>query len=112
MLIVEGDDPRAKHVWEAFMMEETPQSASSWDHNLANDVLNAGNADTHSTGNQQISNQSQEGCGPERRLGQPFEVFRAEEELRALETDPILGLCGIPDTACRRTLVGSGTSFD
>lgn len=109
VLIVEENDPRTRHVWEAFMMEETPESASSWDHNLANDVLNTGNADTHSTGNQQILYQSHEGCGPERRLEQPFEVFRVEEELRARETDPILGLCGIPDTACRRTSVGSGT---
>lgn len=88
-----------------------------------------GNADTHSTGNRQrhgisprdqTSDEQEHGAGG---LGPPpttmtkqttrvvFEVCQEEEAQSEgmFTSDPKLSLCGVPDTACRKSLVRSRT---
>ena len=86
-------------------------------------------ADTHSTENRQRhgmspgdqTNHGQEhdagGLGPtittrtKSTTRVAFEVCQGEEVLSEgmFTSDPKLSLCGVPDTACRKTLVGSRT---
>ena len=109
VLLVENSD-QVKQMWESFITEKVEDSDRGWQSNLPNHVLNPGFADTHSTGNRQISDETvvvpHEST---RRLERSFDVFHAQAEMSALSDtleDHALKRCGIPDTACRRTLVG------
>ena len=109
VLLVENSD-QVKQMWESFITEKVEDSDRGWQSNLPNHVLKPGFADTHSTGNRQISDETvvvpHEST---RRLERSFDVFHAQAEMSALSDtleDHALKRCGIPDTACRRTLVG------
>lgn len=103
--------------------------AVTWESETESDVRNPSNADTHSTGNRQrhgisprdqTSHEQEHGAGG---LGPPpttmtkqttrvvFEVCQGEEALSEgmFTSDPKLSLCGVPDTACRKSLVRSRT---
>ena len=108
VMIIEEDDLVSRQMWESFMTEEG-EKLVQWGADMANDVRNAGFADSHSTGNRQRPGESAVVQNDERRP-QPdvFEVFHAEGLLRD-GLDPQLACCGVPDTACRRSLVGKDT---
>lgn len=109
MIVEESDD--VKRMWDIFMTEGTEGSGrsgrTSWDAFGAEDVQNAGFADSHSTGNRQRHGGSVVVRREEtKRILEP-EVLQGEDlGLRGQETfDTTLSVCGVPDTACRRTLV-------
>ena len=106
MIIENGDDPAVKQIWESFITEDYAKT-NQWGEDLPNDVRNQGNADSHSTGNRQRSDEPSVVCHVERRW-QPCEVFQGEV-LLSDGLDSQLAICGVPDTACRRTLVGKDT---
>lgn len=84
----------------------------TWGAELPNDCRNSGNADTHSTGNRQRLDtfpvvQSVDVRRPERDrgVGGSHEAHVSDQFLE----DQCLTTCGVPDTACRKTLVGKDT---
>ena len=116
--IVEDNDPTAQSLWDVFSTDVKDVAENvTWGESTANDVRNAGSADTHSTGNRQrpwqnlvSPKEQQEGLEPEP-FWEQFEVFHEGDVLSAEEIrkDKHLTLCGVPDTACRKTLVGAET---
>lgn len=110
-------------IWEMFRKKSS--KATTWKDQGATGVLNSGFADTHASGNRQRlgdmtlrvtedSNDDQESPTSEKDFDP--DVFQAEEVLSVNEVligevkPPIaLGQCAVPDTACRRTLVGERT---
>lgn len=113
VMIIEDNDPTVQRMWETFVVEDA-EKVVNWDSGLANDVRNAGFADTHATDNRQRSSDdelsvAQKKSQTERRQkSEPFDVFQGQE-LLSEGVDPLLTFCGVPDTACRRTLVGEST---
>lgn len=111
VMIVDEEDPAVQKLWEAFLTEDVSKVVS-WDAGLQDDVRNSGFADSHSTGNRQRCDEPKKPTvvhQSERRLeSEMCDVFSAEDVLSA-DRDPQLSMCGVPDTACRRTLVGSDT---
>lgn len=108
VMLVEDAGPEVARLWDAFQVEEEVTKTVHWKDQLPNDVGNAGNADSHSTGNRQRLGVPPVVHQEVKRRQQPAEVFQAEELLSA-DLDPEHATCGVPDTACRRTLVGSET---
>lgn len=112
VLFVEADE-KTKQLWEAFYVTtESEEKDVTWGSELPNDCRNAGNADTHSTGNRQRDDQSlvvqkEDVRRPERPFCQDgfHEAHLSEQFLN----DSCLATCGVPDTACRKTLVGHET---
>ena len=108
--------------------EKVPKQVA-WKEDMANDVGNAGNADTHATGNRQRveSGAIVASCAEspaEKVPADVLEVTKQDQANRqgqedplneglslegAASSDPFLAECGVPDTACRRTLVGAYT---
>ena len=108
--------------------EKVPRKVA-WKEDMANDVGNSGNADTHATGNRQLveSGNTVASWTESPAVMNPAEVFeittKAEDDGQGSEdpvpevlsaeglasSDPSLAECGVPDTACRRTLVAAYT---
>ena len=106
VMLVEGNE-KVQELWEIFMNEDSATKDMAWQHSLANDVLNSGNSDTHSTGNQQRLHGSSSSSTRSTERRQASEVFQEQGQLRVEDfEDPVLTKCGVPDTACRKTLVG------
>lgn len=111
------DDMEAQKMWDVFLIADAEEKDMSWKKSLPNDAQNSGNADTHSTGNRQRLAESEKKEGAEeRRLDEGhfghdevIDVFQGQDELRDSNHDQTLIECGVPDTACRRTLVGEET---
>ena len=97
-----------------------------WGEDQGTDVRNSGFAGTHSTGNRQrLGELSEVGRGrtssftavlynmasptQEQMCQEAYEVLSAVEESVGSDFDATLAVCGVPDTACRRTLVGEQT---
>lgn len=122
-IIEDETDAEARRLWDVFMVERDLASEKEvlWEAQMANSVLNAGFADAHATGNRQRPGcvirppvvQSGNGEGLESeffRSSEIFETFAEEEVLSAgKDQDVLLSFCGVPDTTCRRTLVGART---
>lgn len=125
--IIEDEQGNLQKMWDVFHIESEEDKVMDWGENLPNDVRNSGNADTHSTGNRQRHDvpdfrETVVHEHGERRLGEDnfghfghevfemsLDVLQGEHELSAHVSDPSLATCGVPDTACRRTLVGQET---
>eukprot|EP00435_Cladocopium_sp_Y103_P072919 s192_g41.t1 len=106
VMLVENN-PKVQQMWDIFMSGDPEEKVVCWGQDLANDVRNSGNADTHSTGNRQRDGGSAVVHEDKCKRGLEQEVFSGEDQLRAGNfDDPILITCGVPDTACRKTLVG------
>ena len=95
------------------MLKKFEAKPIKWGEGQANDVRNAGFADTHSTGNRQRGKSSVtvvHGSPSSPTLQDfPHDVLSADTESSVASFDPTLAQCGVPDTACRRTLVGAYT---
>ena len=117
-------DKRSSDLWES--LQEKPPMAQSWKTSV--DVQQDGFSDTHATGNQQrhgdddfkttitevqqVKSPTREEFSEEEVLSVidvpvEFEVLSAERALANF--DPILETNAVPDTACRRTLIGEYT---
>ena len=110
-------------IWEMFR-KRSPKS-SAWKDQGATRLLNSGFADTHACGNRQRLGETalrvndgslDDLMNPTSKEETDSTVFQAEEVLSAsqvlsgeVKTPIALGQCAIPDTACRRTLVGEQT---
>ncbi len=125
--IVEITSDQHGDVWRLF--EATPSSINdrvTWGQDGANDVRNSGFADTHSTGNRQILMgesshtveqvespvpKNQEALISEFLLLHPGEEVLTSDMIRNFPGEKVtpLARAGVPDTACRRTLVGAYT---
>ena len=108
--------------------EKVPKTMG-WKASMANDVGNSGNAHTHATGNRQrcengitVSTKAESPAEKNENLeinyptneGQHDQRDRVQDVLNAeaedqVCSDPFLAECGVPDTACRRPLVGAYT---
>ena len=116
VLFIESMDEETRRLWDVFMTEDSKVAKNvTWRDQQENDVQNSGNADTHSTGNRQRLETPEQPSVvlsmDERRFEQkvmsdtfPKEVLSSE----AFAVDSCLSYCGVPDTACRKTLVGAG----
>lgn len=112
VLLVEQDEA-TKKLWEAFYVtEEEADKTFPWGAGLPNDCRNSGNADTHSTGNRQREGDAfpvvQMSVRRPEREGSvvgPHDAHVSDQFLH----DSSLTTCGVPDTACRKTLVGKET---
>ena len=105
-------------IWEMFR-KRSPKS-SAWKDQGATGVLNSGFADTHACGNGEtalrVNDGSLDDLSPTSKEETDSTVFQAEEVLSAsqvlsgeVKTPIALGQCAVPDTACRRILVGEQT---
>ncbi len=115
-----------QQLWQLF--EEKTVQKKSWKSSV--DVQQSGFANTHATGNRQRHGPSDALMAEERISREPhaekcqqfsaecdvplsWELYHGEEVLSVDQQreffDPILGTCAVPDTACRRTLIGSYT---
>ena len=121
--LVEDEDADVQRLWEVFQVENEQRASKTvtWGSSMENDVRNTGFADTHSTGNRQrpwkssvSQGHGQEGLGSgeehQCEVCVKFEVFHGESVLSAgaKVSEDSLAICGVPDTACRKTLVTSG----
>ena len=126
--VVEVDDESEDHqkMWKLF--EEKTIRKKAWKSSV--DVQQSGFADTHATGNRQRPGPSEVMVAEEKISSEPHaeklkqfskgddgpspeKSYQGEEVLSVDQQgesfDPILGTCAVPDTACRRTLIGSYT---
>ena len=110
----QGDDVYFADQLETIeMLKKFEAKPIRWGEGQANDVRNAGFADTHSTGNRQRETSSAtvvhvKPSSPTLE-DSPEEVLSADTASSVAGFDPTLAQCGVPDTACRRTLVGAYT---
>ena len=134
VVVIDEKEESHDQLWQLF--REKPPRKQTWKTSV--DVQQTGFSDTHATGNQQIQYEENEinpftvashvdlSPVPEQRhfaesfvtdffsasndeFGfSPEEVLSAESGLAGCD-DPELGRCAVPDTACRRTLVGAYT---
>ena len=116
VLFIESMDEETRRLWDVFVTEDSKVTKNvTWSNRQENDVQNSGSADTHSTGNRQRLGATEQPSVvrsmDERRFEQkvirdafPEEVLSSE----AFAVDSCLSYCGVPDTACRKTLVGAG----
>ena len=111
------DEDETQSLLQRFQLKAS--KSVSWKDSPANGVLNEGFAASHSTGNRQRSpSTSSSTVVTDRNLLESpaqtarfqnvgeFQVLSAEQNF---VDDPNLAICGVPDTACRRTLVGAYT---
>ena len=121
VISLEEENAGHEEVWEMFRKKSSKKTA--WKDQGATGVLNTGFADTHASGNRQRFGETtlRVTDGSIDDLMSPtsendYMVFQAEEVLSAstvrsdeVKTPIALGQCAVPDTACRRTLVGEET---
>ena len=115
VLFIDADE-KTQELWEAFCATE--EQPVTWGADQQNDVRNIGFADSHSTGNRQRFGDQfpvvQKGEPEDKRRPELKCDDRAARDLEVLLSDQFLkdnslSLCGVPDTACRKTLVGKET---
>lgn len=132
VLVVNDREKQDGEIWSMF--QERAVKATHWKTSV--DVQQDGNADTHATGNQQILLSEMQfqpnftAACPESPAPESFrhfadidefevfvnephpgvEVLSAQPDVGTCESvDSILGQCAVPDTACRRSLIGEYT---
>ena len=123
---IQMENSQHQKLWSMFERQGEPTAEEvGWENSGQNGVQNEGFADTHSTGNRQRSNESDHIVVAERReVLNPVQksevilteclihdVLTQECESTGFSNDNVgaLGRVAVPDTACRRTLVGAYT---
>lgn len=127
----ETEEEQGKSVWESMMTDQRPARSKTWRTSV--DVQQPGFSDTHATGNQQrlaadghgerdeteaAVVHSDDDAGPTQKKGLRFwgvlKKTNSPEEVLSAEAsgecfDEALATNAVPDTACRRTLIGAYT---
>lgn len=118
----EADETKGSDLWESMMTEAKPTRTKTWKASV--DVQQPGFSDTHATGNQQRLEVSGRGNDDDDEKTEvtvvhltqdasptqdnsPEEVLSVDDSAECF--DQALATNAVPDTACRRTLIGAYT---